>query len=33
LRESLSWVVQQLMEAEVSELIGASHGERAPGSG
>jgi putative transposase len=30
LRESLSWVVQQLMEAEVSELIGAERGERAP---
>ena len=30
LRESLSWVVQQLMEAEVSELIGAGRGERAP---
>src|SRR5262245_43977315 len=30
LRESLSWVVQQLMEAEVSELIGAARGERAP---
>jgi transposase-like protein len=30
LRESLGWVVQQLMEAEVSELIGAAHGERAP---
>ena len=28
LRESLMWVVQQLMEAEVSELIGAEHGER-----
>ena len=28
LRESLRWVVQQLMEAEVSELIGAEHGER-----
>ncbi len=28
LRESLCWVVQQLMEAEVSELIGAEHGER-----
>src|SRR5262245_47576139 len=28
LRESLRWVVQQLMEAEVSELIGAAHGER-----
>ena len=30
LRESLCWVVQQLMEAEVSELIGAEHGERNP---
>jgi transposase-like protein len=30
LRESLSWVVQQLMEAEVSELVGAARGERAP---
>jgi putative transposase len=30
LRESLVWVVQQLMEAEVSELIGAARGERAP---
>jgi transposase-like protein len=30
LRESLSWVVQQLMEAEVSELIGAARSERAP---
>jgi transposase-like protein len=29
-RESLRWVVQQLMEAEVSELIGAEHGERSP---
>ena len=28
LRESLRWVVQQLMEAEVSELIGAGRGER-----
>src|SRR3954471_11615817 len=28
LRESLGWVVQQLMEAEVSDLIGAEHGER-----
>jgi putative transposase len=28
LRETLSWVVQQLMEAEVSELIGAERGER-----
>ena len=30
LRESLSWMVQQLMEAEVSELVGAGLGERAP---
>ncbi len=30
LRESLSWVVQQLMEAEVSEQIGAARGERIP---
>jgi putative transposase len=30
LRELLSWVVQQLMEAEVSELVGAARGERAP---
>jgi putative transposase len=30
LRESLSWVVQQVMEAEVSELVGAARGERAP---
>ena len=30
LRESLSWVVQQLMEAEVSELVGAARGERLP---
>jgi transposase-like protein len=29
-RESLAWVVGRLMEAEVSELVGASHGERAP---
>jgi transposase-like protein len=28
LKESLLWVVQQLMEAEVSELIGAERGER-----
>jgi putative transposase len=28
LRESLRWVVQQLMEAEVSDLIGAERGER-----
>src|SRR3954471_3094592 len=30
LRESPRWVVQQLMEAEVSELVGAGRGERAP---
>src|SRR5919199_4420679 len=30
LRESLAWVCQQLMEAEVSQLVGAAHGERAP---
>jgi putative transposase len=30
LRESLTWVVQQLMEAEVSELVDAARGERAP---
>jgi transposase-like protein len=30
LRESLLWVCQQLMEAEVSEHVGASRGERAP---
>jgi putative transposase len=30
LRESLAWVVQQLMEVEVSQLIGAERGERAP---
>jgi transposase-like protein len=30
LRESLSWVVQQLMEAEVTEQIAAARGERAP---
>jgi putative transposase len=30
LRESLSWVCQQLMEAEVSELIGAERGQRSP---
>jgi transposase-like protein len=27
-RESLRWLVQQLMETEVTELIGAAHGER-----
>src|ERR1044072_1236857 len=31
LRESLRWVVQQLMEAEVTELIGAERGERSEG--
>ena len=30
LRESLTWVVQQLMEVEVSEPVGAARGERAP---
>jgi len=30
LRESLVWVCEQLMEAEVSELVGAARGERAP---
>ena len=30
-RESLTWMCEQLMEAEVSELIGAERGERAPG--
>src|SRR5436190_20200215 len=29
-RESLRWVVEQLMEAEVSDLLGASWGERTP---
>jgi putative transposase len=29
-RESLRWLVQELMEAEVSELIGARRGERTP---
>jgi len=30
LRESLRWMVGQLMEAEVTELVGAAHGERTP---
>jgi putative transposase len=30
LRDSLRWVCQQLMEAEVSKLVGAARGERAP---
>ena len=30
-RESVRWVVQRLMESEVSELIGAELGERRPG--
>src|SRR3954470_12556010 len=30
LRESLRWLVGQLMEIEVSEQIGAEHGERRP---
>ena len=29
-RDSLRWMVEQLMEAEVSELIGAERGERTP---
>jgi putative transposase len=28
LRESVKWLAGQLMEVEVSELIGAEHGER-----
>src|SRR5512132_3479169 len=28
LRESVEWLAGQLMEVEVSELIGAEHGER-----
>ena len=32
LRESLTWVCQQLMEAEVSELVGAERGERRRGA-
>ncbi len=28
LRESLRWMVEQLMEAEVTDLVGAAHGER-----
>jgi putative transposase len=27
-RDSLRWLVGQLMEAEVTDLIGAAHGER-----
>jgi transposase-like protein len=30
LRESVEWLARQLMEVEVSELIGAGHGERRP---
>ena len=30
LRESVRWLVGQLMEVEVSELIGAERGERRP---
>jgi transposase-like protein len=30
LRESMRWMVEQLMEAEVTELVGAGLGERAP---
>jgi transposase-like protein len=29
-KESLLWVVQELMEVEVSQLVGAERGERAP---
>ena len=29
-RESLRWLVQELMDAEVSEQIGARRGERRP---
>jgi putative transposase len=29
-RESLRWMVEQLMEVEVTELVGAAHGERTP---
>jgi putative transposase len=30
-RESVRWVAQQLMESEVTELVGAELGERRPG--
>jgi transposase-like protein len=30
IRESVRWAVAELMEAEVSELVGAGHGERKP---
>ncbi len=30
LHESLAWVCQHLLETEVSELVGAARGERAP---
>src|SRR5438094_568353 len=30
LRESVAWLVAELIEAEVTEQIGAAHGERAP---
>ena len=33
IRESVRVVAQELMEAEVSELIGVAHGERTRGSG
>ena len=33
LRESVQWLARQLMEVEVSELIGAERGERSRGSG
>lgn len=30
IRESVRWVAQQMMESEVSELVGAELGERRP---
>jgi len=30
IRESVRWMVQEMMEAEVSDLVGAQHGERNP---
>src|SRR5439155_22255334 len=30
LRESVAWLVAELIEAEVSAQVGAAHGERAP---
>ena len=31
IRESVRWVAEQMMESEVSELVGAELGERRPG--